>query len=95
MSEEVTQEEHVPDDGYKAEIQAQFRDLIQAADNLRRKLDALNVERGVPIKHTQTRLTNGLERLMNAQEYWEYDVINGHGTQTKAEIAKQETYELS
>lgn len=82
-------------DDYKAVISDELRALARRLDSIRKALDALNTERGVPIKNTVSRVNKAAEYISGAREYWQHDVVNGNAKLTKSEMQKAEQFELS
>lgn len=95
-----TNEEAVPEDAPAPPdpirmVTLELRRAAGLLNDIRLRLDALNTERGVPIKNTMARLTKAREYLQNAHEYWDHDVVNGNAKMTKSEQQRAEGFELS
>ena len=52
-------------------------------------------EMGEAISHTSSRLTKVSEWITNTLDYFDYEIVKGEVTKTKAERVKAENHELS
>ena len=77
------------------EVTDALQSVAYTLDTIRRRLDQLSTERGVPIKNTVARVNKATEYVVGAREYWKHDVLQGNAKLTKSEMRAAEAFELS